>query len=64
MKFNISMVISLVLAVACVVGGLWLVPFVAGSDQTPWPQIGIILGWIAYRVGRSALIARMAPPPR
>jgi hypothetical protein len=64
MKISITTVISLVLAVGCVVGGLWLVPFLAGSDQTPWPQAGIVLGWVAYRAGRAAMLSRLAPPPR
>ena len=44
-------IISLLLALLFVLGGLKLVPLIVGSDATPWPEAGIALGWISYRAG-------------
>lgn len=62
MKINPGMIISLLLAVVFVVGGSQLVPWFAGSDQTPWPEAGIVLGWIVYRSGWAWWQRRNAPP--
>ena len=53
MKFDLSMVISLLLAVLCVVGGMQLASWLAASEKTPWPEIGMVGGWVIYRAGWS-----------
>ncbi len=62
MKIDAATIISLVLAIVFMVGGLWLVPLIAGSEQTPWPQLGAGLGWVAYRIGWGWWQGRAAPP--
>ena len=52
MKMNATTtIISLLLALACVLGGLKLVPLIMGSAETPYPEAGIIIGWLTYRAG-------------
>ncbi len=47
------MLISLLLAVLCVVGGMQLAVWLAGSEKTPWPEAGMVGGWVLYRAGWS-----------
>jgi len=44
-------IISLLLALVCVLGGLKLVPIIMGSNETPYPEAGILIGWLIYRYG-------------
>lgn len=63
MKLGPDAFISLALLLAFVLGGLWLVPVVMGSDATPWPQLGVLAGYIAFRIVWAWYKARQTPPP-
>jgi len=60
MGFNAKSAISLGAALACVLGGLWLVPIAMGSDATPWPQVGMGAGWLFYRFALAPVLNRGA----
>jgi hypothetical protein len=60
MKFDMATMTSLALALLCVLGGLFIVPWLAGSNETPWPQAGVLIGWVTFRLGRAL---RHRPPP-
>jgi len=56
-------IISLLLALVCVLGGLKLVPLIMGSNETPYPEAGIVIGWLTYRAGWNWWRARAGQGP-